>query len=148
MKSAPSFPRNIPAAGLLLCLLLGTAAPGQEGKESAYYQAPGTKRMAERLAQIYREQDFRTDPSKDRERAEYYRSGVKQTLDLRTKSKPDSRSPMRSQGGESAAAVGEIETLRRLIEEKGIVPRSFSSKRCDSYSPSNTCGRASRRIAC
>ncbi len=120
--------------------MLAALAPGRERASSgvkptvsqtpektAYYQSPGTKRMAERLAHIYREQDFRTDPSKDKERAEYYRAGLKQSLDLRTELKARiALADSLLKAGESAAAVGEIESLRRIIEEKELCPRRFS----------------------
>ena len=38
--------------------------------------------MADRLAQIFREQDWKTDPSKSAERAAYYRSVLEQNPDI------------------------------------------------------------------
>ncbi|MDQ3650014.1 MAG: CRTAC1 family protein [Acidobacteriota bacterium] len=134
--------KSILAAGILLCLMLCTLTPGKEKvsgdskptisqtpEKVVYYQSLGTKRMAERLARIYRDQDFRTDPSKDRERAEYYRGGLKQNLDLRTELKARlALAGSLLKAGESAVAVSEIESLRRIAEEKGIVPAPFFVK--------------------
>lgn len=93
------------------------------------YQGPGTKRMAERLAEIYRAQDFRTDPNKDRERADYYRAGLKQTLDIRTELKARmALADALLKAGDSAAAVEELEGLRTMMREKGIIPAEFFAK--------------------
>jgi hypothetical protein len=85
--------------------------------------------MAERLARIYREQDFRTDPSKDRERAEYYRAGLRQPLDPRTELKArQALAGALLKAGESAAAVEELEKLRAMMREKGVVPAPYFAK--------------------
>ncbi|MDQ3254307.1 MAG: hypothetical protein M3R15_10445, partial [Acidobacteriota bacterium] len=142
MKVVPRSLKNILAAGFLLCLMLCSLAPGRERgsngvkptisqtpEKAGYYQSPGTKRMAERLAQIYRDQDFRTDPSKDQERADYYRAGLKQNLDLRTELKARlALAGSLLKAGESAAAVSEIESLRRMAEEKGVTLAPFFVK--------------------
>jgi hypothetical protein len=90
------------------------------------YQAASTKKMAELLLRIYREQDWRTDPSKDSERAAYYRQGLAQNPDIRTELKARvALADSLLRAGESAAAVGELENLRRLIENKGIIPAPY-----------------------
>ena len=50
-------------------LLISTALPCPSQETKLYYQSAGTKEMAELLQKIYREQDIKTDPSKDAERA-------------------------------------------------------------------------------
>jgi hypothetical protein len=45
------------------------AEPCHSQESAHYYQSAGTKEMAELLQKIYREQDVKTDPSKDGERA-------------------------------------------------------------------------------
>ncbi len=120
---------------LLPGLLIFTLAVGQQVSPQASlqtggaYQSTGTKRMAERLARIYREQDFRTDPGKDQERADYYRNGLKLNLDIRTEMKARmSLADSLLRAGDSAGAVNELESLRRLMEEKGILPAAFFLK--------------------
>ena len=115
---------------LILTLVFGQqVSPQASGQAGGTSQAPGTKRMAERLARIYREQDFRTDPNKDQERVEYYRNGLKQPLDIRTEMKARmSLADSLLRAGDSAGAVNELESLRQLLEEKGIVPAAFFLK--------------------
>ncbi len=113
-------------AGLLFALIFQAKQQAQTGIP---YQAAGTKRMAERLARIFREQDFRTDPSKDAERAAYYRAGLLQSLDPRTEVKARlALADALLRAGDSAAAVEELEKLLRLMKERGIVPAPFFIK--------------------
>ena len=82
--------------------------------------------MAERLQQIYQQQDWKTDPNKDAERAEYYRVGLKQNPDIRTELKARlALADALLRAGDSAAAINEIETLRSIIKVKGIIPAPF-----------------------
>ena len=114
-----------------LCVPAALAMGGkfQRGAGPQFYQAPGTKKMAELLQRIYREQDFTIDPNKTAERAAYYRQGLRQELDLRTTLKVRmglAEELLRS--GESAAAVTELENLRAWGKEKGLVLAPFFIK--------------------
>ena len=82
--------------------------------------------MAERLQQIYQQQDWKTDPNKDAERAEYYRVGLKQNPDIRTELKARlALADALLRAGDSAGAINEIETLRSIIKVKGIILAPF-----------------------
>ena len=85
-------------------------------------RSPGTREMADLLARIYREQDFKTDPSKAAERARYYRDILTRDLDLRTE--PRARLDLGQNlltAGDNAEAVDELEKLRKFASERGIV---------------------------
>ncbi len=110
--------RQTQIGGLLLVLaaLVVTAQPQN------FYQAASTKRMGERLLEIYRAQDFRTDPSKDAERVTYYRNGLKQKLDPRTELKARlALGDALLRAGDSAAAVTELQALRAWASEQRII---------------------------
>src|SRR5207248_4497910 len=78
--------------------------------------------MAERLAQIFREQDWKTDPSKSAERAAYYRSVLQQNPDIRTALRARLYlGQMLLQAGKSASAVDELEKLRSVATSQGII---------------------------
>ena len=100
------------------CLLLsGDSDPRSES----------TRKMAALLASIYREQDFKTDPSKADERAAYYRQMLLGKLDLRKELR--ARYGLGEQllvAGDSAAAVVELERLRAFAKERGVIlPHAF-----------------------
>jgi hypothetical protein len=100
-----------------------------QSSAQAERQSASTRRMAERLAQIYRDQDFRTDPNKEKERAEYYRAGLRQELDPRTELKARlALADALLKAGESAAAIEELDSLRKVMAEKGIIPAPFFTK--------------------
>ena len=97
-----------------------------QNNETKFYQSTGTVKMAKLLREIYDAQDFKVDPNKAAERAEYYKGILKQSLDIRSELKVRvalATELLRS--GESAAAIDEIEKLRTVIKEKGIVPAPF-----------------------
>jgi hypothetical protein len=97
--------------------------------ETKFYQSAGTAKMGKLLREIYDAQDFKVDPNKTAERAEYYRGILMQSLDIRSELKVRvalATELLRS--GESEKAVIEIEKLRTLIKEKGIIPAPFFVK--------------------
>ncbi len=107
---------------LVLCVLFAVTNVAQ----TTNYQASGTKKMAERLQQIYQNQDWKTDPNKDQERAEYYRVGLTQNPDIRTELKARlALADALLRAGDSSAAINEIEILRTIIKEKGIILAPF-----------------------
>jgi hypothetical protein len=110
----------------LFLLLITVSGWAQSAKP---YQAASTKRMNERLLEIYRAQDFRTDPSKDAERVTYYRDGLKQKLDARTELKARlALGDALLRAGDSAAAVNELQTLRTWAKAQGIVLAPYFEK--------------------
>ena len=97
---------------LALSLNLSFTVQAQMNAERDYYQSSGTKKMAELLQKIYAEQDFKIDPNKSLERANYYREGLKQNLDIRNELKVRvglADELLRS--GESRNAAEELEKL-------------------------------------
>lgn len=115
---------------LSLALLFITGAQEVSAQQArAAVQSPGTKRMVALLADIYRRQDFRTDPGKDEERAEYYRNGLRGQLDLRTELKARlALADALLNAGKSAEAVSELEGLRDLAQKNGIILAPFFAR--------------------
>ena len=114
---------------LALSLNLSFTVQAQMNAERDYYQSSGTKKMAELLQKIYAEQDFKINPNKSLERANYYREGLKQNLDIRNELKVRvglADELLRS--GESKPAAEELEKLLLIIKEKGIIPAPFFIK--------------------
>src|SRR5438270_6903001 len=62
--------------GLILVMILGFVEPQRALSQSTnlFYQSPGTKRMAERLARISRESNPLNHPFLNRERAQVFHS--------------------------------------------------------------------------
>lgn len=103
---------------LLLVCSLSSSTFGQ----TATYQAASTKKMAALLVKIYQAQDWKTDPSKDAERANYYRAGLAQNVDIRTELQARvALADALLRAGQSAEAVAELEKLRQLTSDKGIL---------------------------
>ena len=114
---------------LFRCLLCWSFLNLAVAQPAPAYQSASTKRMAELLLRIYQAQDWKTDPSKDAERAAYYRSGLTQSLDLRTELKARvALADALLRAGDSAAAVTELETLRSAMQDKGILPAAYFQK--------------------
>jgi hypothetical protein len=111
-------------AGLILC---GVAAVCSFA--AAPYQYSGTRRMAERLAAIWRAQDWQTDPYKNKERIAQIRIFL-----ARSEADPrqwDARLRLASELlelGESAEAVKELETARTLARAKGTYSSGYEKK--------------------
>ena len=109
----------------IFVLLVGVLA-GQSDPRAA-----STRRMAELLERIYRDQDFKTDPNKAAERATYYRDLLANTaLDLRTELR--ARNELAENlmvAGDSAAAVEAIGNLRKFVAANSInLNPSFDSQ--------------------
>jgi hypothetical protein len=116
------------APGVIGCLF-GLTASAQQDEKKEHYQSPGTKRMGEMLRRIYQAQDWKTDPNRDAERADYYREGLKQKLDARTELKARlALADALLRAGQSAEAVGELERLRQMTSEQGIILAPFFLK--------------------
>ena len=109
--------RFVGGALILVC----TLSSGIFG-QTANYQAASTKKMAALLVKIYQAQDWKTDPSKDLERANYYRAGLAQNVDIRTELQARvALADALLRAGQSAEAVTELEKLRQLTSDKGII---------------------------
>ncbi len=97
---------------------------------NAPYQSAGTAKMAKLLRQIYDEQDFKTDPNKSAERANYYKEALKQqNVDVR--SELVARLALATEllrSGDSQGAVETVENLQKIIKEKGIAIAPFFLK--------------------
>jgi hypothetical protein len=84
-------------------------------------RAASTKKMAALLAEIYQDQDWKTDPNKPAERVAYYRQLLRQPND---KAKEvQARFDLAQyllQAGDSAGAVDEVVKLRGILAKEGI----------------------------
>jgi len=105
----------------LFCLLLIASAITGASPHPATppYQSPGTRKMAALLQQIFRDQDWRTDPNKDAQRAQYFQSL------LEARPAFDKEIQIRKaiadcllRAGDSAKAVEQLEKIRSLSTEK------------------------------
>jgi hypothetical protein len=111
---------------LLLFEIIGFAlallAPLSKAIAAEPYQSPGTKKMAALLEQIYREQDWKTDPNKDAERARYLESQLSKSPTLREEIKlRQALAENLLRAGDSAKAVDQLEALRKFCQDKGVV---------------------------
>ncbi len=85
-------------------------------------RAESTKKMAALLASIYQSQDWKADPNKPAERADYYRKLLEQPVDVSKEVRARYEMAIyRLQAGDSLGAVEAIETLRARGKERGIV---------------------------
>ncbi len=121
-----SFPRGV---CIFLLLAVGTAnaqmsmpisqapdwvTPAPVPAGGKYFQAQSTKAMAALLARIYHESDWKTDPTKQAERARYYESLLKNNLSFRDEATVRQQLAIELLGaGDSAAAIADLETFRK-----------------------------------
>jgi hypothetical protein len=128
VEKRPHFIWSLLVFGLFTtATLTGGKFQGRAGPQ--YYQGSGTAKMAKLLREIYDAQDFKVDPNKTTERAKYYRQILAQNIDIRSELKV--RAGLATEllrSGESEQAVIEIEKLRALAKEKGIVLAPFFVK--------------------
>jgi hypothetical protein len=86
-----------------------------------FYQSAGTKKMAELLQKIYRENDWKADPNKPVDRVAYYKSLL--TKDLKPEDEVLARKTLASEllrAGDSEGAVSALLELRNICAEKNI----------------------------
>jgi hypothetical protein len=105
---------------LLLVPGLPAARPPTQ-QQTSFYQSPGTKKMAELLQKIYRENDWKSDPNKPAERVVYYRFLL--TKDLKPNDEVLVRKTLASEllrAGDSEGAVNALLELRKVCMEKAI----------------------------
>jgi hypothetical protein len=109
--------RWLVTAGLSVALIFGFAVLAL----SAPHQYTGTKRMAERLAAIFRAQDWQTDPYNNRRRIAAIRQWLAANAD-----RPEAWSSRLRlaeellEVGDSAQAAKELEQTRTLAKAKGL----------------------------
>ena len=88
---------------------------------SPVYQSAGTKKMAALLVQIFREQDWKTDPNKDGLRAKYFLSMLETKPDFDHELKiRKAAADCLLRAGDSAGAVEQLEKIRSLSRDKGV----------------------------
>ncbi len=123
--SGLSFPKGI--CFLLLALSTANAqmqmpmpqspawvTPAPIPADGKFYQAESTRVMAALLTKIYRDSDWKTDPTKQAQRARYYESLLKNRLSFRDEATVRQQLAIELLGaGESEAAVDDLETLRK-----------------------------------
>ncbi|NYF78310.1 CRTAC1 family protein [Granulicella arctica] len=79
------------------------------------YQAESTKKMAALLQRIYRDTDWKVDPTKQAQRAVYYASLLKNHLSFRDEATIRQQLAIELLGaGDSEAAINDLEALRKL----------------------------------
>jgi hypothetical protein len=112
---------------LLLCfLLLSQSSFPQQAK---FYQSEGTRKMAALLQKIYAELDWQTDPNKDAERAQHFADQLADGRPIREELKlRQARAEALLRAGDSAGAVEELERIRTMCHERGIVLAPFFEK--------------------
>ena len=123
------------ASPLLLGLLLPLLRPSHKAQETtAFYQSPGTRKMAALLHKIYDEQDWKTDPNKPAARALYYKQMLEAKPDLRNEVKiRKALAECDLQAGDPADAIDQLERVRQLVVDNGLVfNRSFEKEVRDS----------------
>ena len=109
-----------PFALVATMVLVLAAQPGPSENEP--YQSPGTKKMAALLDQIYREQDWKTDPNKAAERAAHLREDLANNPSLRDELKiREVLAENLLKAGDSAGAIEQLEKILAMCKEKGIV---------------------------
>ena len=90
--------------------------------ETDPYQSPGTRKMTALLAQIYQDQDWKTDPNKAGERASRLREDLATNPSLRDEFKiREVLAENLLKAGDSAGAVEQLEKVRTICKEDGIV---------------------------
>ncbi|MGB2625610.1 MAG: CRTAC1 family protein [Candidatus Acidiferrum sp.] len=120
-RSNNNFLRTV-VASAVVCLLLGFAPMVPEAQDAPKaYQSAGTQKMAALLRKIYAEQDWKTDPNKDGVRAQYYRQMLQGKPDLPHELKiRQALAECELRAGDSAGAIEQLETVRRLEKENGV----------------------------
>src|SRR5271170_4234809 len=106
---------------LAIAAMLAAIQPSRAQQAATFYQSPGTKKMAELLQKIYRDTDWKADPSKPAERAAYYRSLL--TKNLNPQDEVIARRTLASEllrAGDSEGAVNALEGLRAFCKQKSI----------------------------
>lgn len=98
--------------------MVGAPAVSAAGA-GAVYQSAGTKKMAALLQKIFRESDWKTDPSKPAERVLYYRSLLNRNLSFADRFTVQQQMAVEMlNAGDSEGAMNALEALRKLSSEQ------------------------------
>jgi hypothetical protein len=90
----------------------------------AWVQAPGTKRMAERIARLIDATEPERSPYMNREKASRLRELLGSGLDLSTELKVRARLAQELLlAGETSECLGELERLEEIVRSKGVILR-------------------------
>jgi hypothetical protein len=99
-----------------------TLAAQSHPADNPPYQSSGTKKMAALLEQIYRDQDWTTDPNKASERARNVRDDLASNPSLRDELKlREVLAENLLVAGDSSGAVEQLEKIRSICKDDGIV---------------------------
>jgi tetratricopeptide (TPR) repeat protein len=105
-----------------LASLIFTLGAKPHPAENNPYESPGTRKMAALLEQIYREQDWKTDPNKAGERASRLREDLASNPSLPDEFKiREVLAENLLKAGDSTGAVEQLEKIRTICKEDGIV---------------------------
>ena len=114
-------------AGLLISL--SSALAQTQPSVGAFYQSPGTKKMAALLEKIFSEQPWQTDPNKSDERALHLQADLAANPSLRDELKMrEALAENLLRAGDSSGAVEQLEKIRNVASENGIVLAPFFEK--------------------
>ena len=121
--------RGLAQLGAMACVLVALALVSATQETGHYYQSDGTKEMADLLKKIYREQDPKTDPTKDAERAKDLRvqlvgaASARDELKLRW-----ALADALLRSGDSDGAITEIERIRKECLQNGLKLDPYSEQ--------------------
>jgi hypothetical protein len=107
---------------LLCCIIMVSLTSAAFSQGAPFYQAASTKQMADLLASIYKNSDWKADPNKPAERIVYYRSLLKKGLrpaDEVLVAEQLAEEQLRA--GDSAGAVDTLEAIKRRPELKDVL---------------------------
>ena len=94
-----------------------------------FYECPSTKKMAALLQKIYAEQDWKTDPNKDADRARFLRSELEAHPDIRSELKLRlALAENLLRAGDSAAAIEQLQTIRSTAAQQQIILAPYFEK--------------------
>ena len=110
------------ACPLFLGLLWPLFRPSNRAQEiAAFYQSPGTRKMATLLRKIFEDQDWKTDPNKAATRAQYYKQMLEAKPDFRNELKiRQALAECDLQAGDTADAIDQFERIRQLGADNGV----------------------------
>jgi hypothetical protein len=121
------------AASAVALVMMSVVAVGQTSHEKVgmlmegdpspaprvVYQAASTKKMADLLAKIFHDSDWKGDPNKPGERVGYYQALLKRDLSFSQEAVVRQEMALEMlRAGDSEGAVRELEDLRQLVKDK------------------------------
>lgn len=120
--SQPKFRTRLVLFILVLFILLLCSVFFHAQLTPAPYQAPSTKKMSDRLQQIFRDQDLKTDPNKDAERAREVERQLATNPNLRDEIKLRlTLASFELRAGDSQVAIDHLLEVRSLAATHGVI---------------------------